>query len=82
MPLITFAESTTLWGRWVDATNDDKDASYHRLKRFLGMHALITYVTTDDGYVVAELEAHRAQMLLGPHYKAIIKAWLIREGIK
>lgn len=82
MPLLTFAESAALWHRWIAATKDVTDESYQQMKQFLGMHAFNTYVTTDKGYKVSDLEAHRAHMLLGPHYKTIIKAWLIREGIK
>lgn len=65
------------WSRWQDAINSDQSA----FEKFIENPWLVHRASWDSyTYLdVAENTANKIDMLLGPHYRALIKAWYIKR---
>lgn len=61
--------------RWQEVTNDEKMAFFN----FTINPALQRGASMRVWYQVTEEMAQKVELLNGPHYKAIIKAYLIKE---
>lgn len=75
---ITPWEYDWAWQRWVKNSSVNTPKTLKTFMAYIGIQH--NFFNASGDHIVPSHAAHRIRMLLGPHYKAIIKAYEAKHG--